>query len=336
MFKFVNTVGWKNDVNSFRKLKKEAQSLKKTIDDVFKNVKPLGSGGGGGGSPRKVISEQEAITAAMEKRLNKEIKREMDLHKIKQKNLKQFEKERKEAEKQLANSQAAKIRQAVGGITSGSGAGKAKDSIFADMLRAEEGQDKFNRKQDEMIRNFMISNRLIREKTKEQKEQLELQLREAKTLQDVRFKMREIRSLEQDRVAKQKQVSREMEQQNALVKRMKSSYMQLGTTIASAYTLVAGGQAILQTGMAFESIEKTLLSVTGTSEAAAKEMEFLSGEAERLGINLKEGGKAYAKLLAAGKGKLPLQDIRDTFLAVTEAGTVLGLNQDDMSGGIRA
>ena len=38
MFKFVNTVGWKNDLESFRRLKKEVRGFKKEIDSMYKGV----------------------------------------------------------------------------------------------------------------------------------------------------------------------------------------------------------------------------------------------------------------------------------------------------------
>ena len=264
MFKFVNTVGWKNDIESFRRLKKEVRGFKKEIDSMYKGI-------------NKNLPKSPFTTSSTN------IPRQ--------------------------------------------------PRPSAPNLDAEQ---RFIEKQEDMIRNFLISNRQMRELNDKKRKQIELQLKSKKTLQDTRFEMRKIRTTLQDNLAERKKNTREMEKQNALTKRMNASYLQLGTSIASAYTALAAGQQIVQTGIAIEGINKTLLSVTGSTQAAAEEFRFLEEESLRLGLSLQEGGKAYAKLLAAGKGKLELQDIRDTFTAVSEAGTVLGLSQDDMAGGIRA
>ena len=265
MFKFVNTVGWKNDLESFRKLKREVRGFKKEMDSLYKGMNKS--------IPSPLFNQPASPRIPRQPRPD-------------------------------------------------------KPSL--------DDQQKFIEKQEDMIRNFFISNRQMRELSDKEREQLELQLKSLKTLKDTRFEMRRIKATVQDRLANERKNTREMEQQNALAKRMNASYLQMGTSIASAYTALAAGQSIVQTGIAIESINKTLLSVTGSTQAAAEEMKFLEAESLRLGLSLKEGGKAYAKLLAAGKGKLELQEIRDTFTAVSEAGTVLGLSQDDMAGGVRA
>ena len=265
MFKFVNTVGWKNDIESFRKLKKEVKGFKKEIDSLYKGMnKSL---------PSSPFHTKPSIP---------------------------------------------------------------RPSPHSSAKPPLDDQQKFIEKQEDMIRNFFLSNRQLRQLTEEERKRYELQLKSLKTLKDTRFRMREIKANLQDKLALERKSTREMKEQNALTKRMNASYLQMGTSIASAYTALAAGQSIVQTGIAIESINKTLLSVTGSTQAAAEEMKFLEAESLRLGLSLKDGGKAYAKLLAAGKGKLELQEIRDTFTAVSEAGTVLGLSQDDMAGATRA
>lgn len=327
MFKYVNTVGWKNDLESFRRLKKEVRGFKKEIDSLYKGVnknlpKSPFSGGGGGGYSK---SNRHLVDKEMDRRFNREMKREEDLHKL-----------RKSKQEELQSQQNLGRRSAVSGLTSGGGGLRAKDSALADLLRKEESQSKFVEKQEDMIRNFFISNRQMRQLTDNERKQYEIKLKSLKTLKETRYVMRQIRTNLQDQLTDERKSTREKEKQNALTKRLNSSYLQLGTSIASAYTALAAGQQIVQTGIAIEGINKTLLSVTGSTSAAAEEFKFLEEESLRLGLSLQEGGKAYAKLLAAGKGKLELQEIRDTFTAVSEAGTVLGLSQDDMAGGIRA
>lgn len=327
MFKFVNTVGWKNDLESFRRLKKEVRGFKKEIDNLYKGInknipKSPFSGGGGG---YKGNNHQHLINKQLEKNHQSDIKREEDLYNLRRSN-----------QARLQSEQNNRVRGAVSGLTSGGSGTSAKNSALADMLRQEDAQAKINSKQEEMIKNFMISNRQIRQMSEEEKEILRTRLKQTSSVKELRYEMRKIKTTLSDNLATQKKFTREQEKQNALAKRANASYMQLGTSIASVYTALAAGQSIVRTGIAIESINKTLLSVTGNSTLAAEEMKFLESEASRLGLSLQDGGKAYAKLLAAGKGKLPTEDIRDMFTAVSEAGTVLGLSQDDMSGGIRA
>lgn len=329
MFKFVNTVGWKNDIESFRRLKKEVKGFKKEIDTLYKGVNknlpksPFSSGGGGGGSYSK--NHQHLVDKEIDRRFNKEVKREEDLHKL-----------RESRNAQTQQSQNQRVRGAVAGLGPQGKGSSAKDSALADMLRKEDSQAKFVAKQEEAIRNFMISNRQLREMSATEKKLITERLKSNKTLKDTRFTMRAIKAEMSDSLANQKRTTREMQKQNALAKRMEGSFTQMGTAIASAYTGLALGQSVVRTGIAFESINKTLLSVTGNSADAKEEFRFLEEEAARLGLSIQDSGKAYAKLLAAGKGKLPTEDIREMFTAVSEAGTVLGLSQDDLSGGIRA
>ena len=276
---------------------------------------------------KAVRSESLLIDNVIDKRFKREIKREEDLHKLRQANQAEIQ-----AQQNLG------VRGAVSGLTSrgNKGDGSAKGSALADMLRKEELQDKFVRKQDDLIKNFLVSNRMTRDMSATEKDILTTRLKSFGTLKETRFEMRKIRGEMQDNLATEKKKTREMEEQNALAKRMNASYMQMGASIASAYTALSVAQSVVKTGIAIESINKTLLSVTGSSKEAAQEMKFLEAESLRLGLSLQDGGKAYAKLLAAGKGKLAMEDIRSTFTAVSEAGTVLGLSQEDQSGAIRA
>lgn len=90
-------------------------------------------------------------------------------------------------------------------------------------------------------------------------------------------------------------------------------------------------------GIAFEQIDNTLKAVTGSSEAAAKEFQFVSSEAERLGLNLQFTAAEYSKLTAASKGTaLQGQATREIFIAVSEAAVVLGLSAAQQGGALTA
>jgi len=98
-----------------------------------------------------------------------------------------------------------------------------------------------------------------------------------------------------------------------------------------------GLKSVIQAGIELERIELTMLAVTGSSHAAGIEFDFVSKEAERLGLNLQRTAQNYAQMMAASKGtKLEGQGTRDIFKAVAEASAVLGLSAADNEGILRS
>lgn len=92
-------------------------------------------------------------------------------------------------------------------------------------------------------------------------------------------------------------------------------------------------QALAEAEMQLTKTRNTLLAVTGTTAAANAELEFLRGEADRLGVSLPGMTAGYAKFKAAvSSSGLPLEEVRRIFTAFTEAGTALGLSSDEMQG----
>jgi tape measure domain-containing protein len=92
-----------------------------------------------------------------------------------------------------------------------------------------------------------------------------------------------------------------------------------------------------QVGLEFQRMERALATATGSTEAARKEIQFLTDEAERLGTNLLGTGKAFSQLTAASIGtRMEQEQIREIFTAVSEASTVLGLSASDSEGAVRA
>ncbi len=118
--------------------------------------------------------------------------------------------------------------------------------------------------------------------------------------------------------------------------RVKKAVFNLSSAFAAlGISLVFRG--VIDATIKMERINNTLKSVTGSSEAARKEFEFISAEANRLGLDLSVTALEYAKLTAASKGTtLQGQKTRDIFVAVTEAGTVLGLSAAQQAGALTA
>ena len=94
---------------------------------------------------------------------------------------------------------------------------------------------------------------------------------------------------------------------------------------------------IVDTGVAFENLNKTLSFAVGGTQAAAESMDFLRSEAERLGTDLLSSAEGFAKLSAATKGtQLEGEATREIFTAISEASTVLGLTAEQTGGAITA
>lgn len=94
---------------------------------------------------------------------------------------------------------------------------------------------------------------------------------------------------------------------------------------------------VTRAGLSMERIMNGLRAATGSAEAAAREFEFVSSEAERLGLDLETAAQQFAQLAASARGtSLEGQGVRDIFSAIAEAATVLGLSAQDTEGALRA
>lgn len=86
-----------------------------------------------------------------------------------------------------------------------------------------------------------------------------------------------------------------------------------------------------------QGLTAAMKAVTGSSEAAAKELSFVRSEADRLGLPLAEATKQYLSLTAAAKGSaLAGRDIRDIFSAISETAVVLNLSNEQLEGTLTA
>ncbi|WP_232808039.1 tape measure protein [Serratia plymuthica] len=99
---------------------------------------------------------------------------------------------------------------------------------------------------------------------------------------------------------------------------------------------VALGKSIMTAGQDLQSMESGLTAVTGSADKAAKEMQYLRDQANRLGLDLIGTGKDYTKFLAAVGDKATQKQTRTLFEGVSEYGTVLGATADDQSRALKA
>jgi tape measure domain-containing protein len=108
-----------------------------------------------------------------------------------------------------------------------------------------------------------------------------------------------------------------------------------GGAITIAAT-VAVGKSVMNAGQDLQSMESGLTAVTGSSEAAAKEMQYLRDQSNRLGLDLIQTGKDFTSFYAAAKSSMTNSQIKNLFEASTEYGTVLGATAESQSLALKA
>ncbi len=94
---------------------------------------------------------------------------------------------------------------------------------------------------------------------------------------------------------------------------------------------VAVGKSIMTAGQDLQSVESGLTAVTGSSEAAGKEMNYLREQANRLGLDLIKTSRDYMKFSASTKSSMDSKTTKAIFEGLSEYSTVLGLTSEQSS-----
>lgn len=99
----------------------------------------------------------------------------------------------------------------------------------------------------------------------------------------------------------------------------------------------AFGKSIWDAGVAMQSMNNGFKAITGSAEAAGREIDFVRQTSDDLGLNFQSTVNAYKSLAAAARGTaLEGRDTREIFLGISEASTVLGLSAAETSGALNA
>lgn len=94
---------------------------------------------------------------------------------------------------------------------------------------------------------------------------------------------------------------------------------------------------VIQAGIAFDSLERSMYAVTGSATAAAETLGWIREEADRLGQNFYTIAPEFKNIAAAARGTaMEGQNVREMFSAIVGASTALGLSADDTHGTLRA
>lgn len=107
--------------------------------------------------------------------------------------------------------------------------------------------------------------------------------------------------------------------------------------LAAGIGLAAVGREFVTANVAAESLERTLVQLTGSGSAAAAEVEYLKTTADRLGLSVQDASRAYVSLTASAKGtSLEGAGTRQVFEAVAGAMSKLGKSSADTEGALQA
>jgi len=119
-----------------------------------------------------------------------------------------------------------------------------------------------------------------------------------------------------------------------------SSLGGIGPLVAGAFSVggvVAFGRALLDSSLAAEKLQRTLTFAAGSKIAGAEDLEYLRATANKLGLDVRSAGEAFAGLSAAARGTaLAGQPAREVFEAVAGASTVMGLSAEQTQGALLA
>lgn len=86
-----------------------------------------------------------------------------------------------------------------------------------------------------------------------------------------------------------------------------------------------------------DNLNRSFTAITGSASAARRELEFVAGTANRLGIEVGAAGKAYAGLLVAARGTpLEGEPARRVFEAVATSMAKLGRDSSETEGALQA
>ncbi|VAF02818.1 tape measure domain [Enterobacter hormaechei] len=108
-----------------------------------------------------------------------------------------------------------------------------------------------------------------------------------------------------------------------------------GGAITIAATVALSGK-IMTTGQDFESALSGLTAITGSTDKAAKEFDYLRDQSNRLGLSLLGTAKDYTQFAASVGDKLPKDQMRAIFEGASEWGLVAGASADEQSRALKA
>lgn len=107
--------------------------------------------------------------------------------------------------------------------------------------------------------------------------------------------------------------------------------------LVSAYAAVASFKGLKDAAVAAQGLSVGFESIMGSASGAASELKFLRGVSEDLRLDFYATADSYKGILASGKETgLRMEDIRNVFIGVSEAGSALKLSNEQVQGSLYA
>lgn len=148
-------------------------------------------------------------------------------------------------------------------------------------------------------------------------------LSEGRSIKPIIAQMRDL-TMEQERY------NRKLQKTNIIQKGVTDSTRNMIRSYASLYALFEGTVAIKRVGQEYQGLDASMLAAAGSSEAAAKDFEFINGLVDQMGLSLKDTSDAWVKFKFAAKGKISQEQQEDVFTGLSMFGTSLKVDSESM------
>lgn len=133
-------------------------------------------------------------------------------------------------------------------------------------------------------------------------------------------------------------LNRNLSKQSTKVKSLNGRYRDLRRSLINltgAYSIFQAVGGIAETGKQAQRADTLFQTMFGAGSAA--EMQFLRKETDRLGMNLLDSAKQYAKFsFSAQKAGMSLEEMREIYSSMSEAAVVFGTTTADQEGIFKA
>ncbi|HJW56897.1 MAG TPA: tape measure protein [Burkholderiaceae bacterium] len=147
----------------------------------------------------------------------------------------------------------------------------------------------------------------------------------------------EIKNAHQQQIAGQKELRDNADKTGGSLRSLGEIARGAWVHLTALFGSVAGVTEFVRANVELENIGRTLHIVTGSSEAASKEMAWLKGVSKELGLELISTAKSYAQFAASTKGTaLEGEQSRVVFESISRAMSAAGKSADETSDALNA
>lgn len=123
--------------------------------------------------------------------------------------------------------------------------------------------------------------------------------------------------------------ARAMNAQKFAADKLRNSVHNLAASYLSVFAAIEGGRRFMEIGAEFETFDAMMLGVSGTARQAGKDFAFVSAQALRLGSDLTESTKSFAKFgTAATLSEIDPATVRRMFTQILEVNRAFGLTKE--------